>query len=87
MITVTISLPETLREFVDKQIATGSYGNVSEYFRSLLRTAQEREEQVRLEGLLLEGLVHGGADIPLTRKFWKDLRAGAMALARISHDL
>jgi antitoxin ParD1/3/4 len=81
MTTVTISLPETLRDFVDKQIATGTYGNVSEYFRSLLRTAQEREEQARLEGLLLEGLAHGGADIPLSRKFWKDLKAEAMALA------
>src|ERR1039458_2071119 len=37
MTTVTISLPETLRTFIDEQLATKGYGNVSEYFRSLLR--------------------------------------------------
>ena len=45
MTTVTISLPETLKTFIDEQLATKGYGNVSEYFRSLLREAQEREEE------------------------------------------
>ena len=36
MTTVTISLPDSLRVFVDAQLATKGYGNVSEYFRSLL---------------------------------------------------
>ena len=43
MTTVTISLPESLKEFVDLQVATKGYGNVSEYFRSLLREAQQKE--------------------------------------------
>ncbi len=82
MTTVTISLPETLKMFIDEQLATKGYGNVSEYFRSLLREAQEREEEARLEALLLEGLVSGGNDIRLTRGFWKDLKSEAMDLAR-----
>ena len=82
MTTVTISLPETLKVFIDDQLATKGYGNVSEYFRSLLREAQEREAEARLEALLVEGLVTGGDDIPLTRAFWKDLKAEAMDLAR-----
>ena len=32
MTTVTISLPESLKEFVDVQVATKGYGNVSEIF-------------------------------------------------------
>ena len=44
------------KEFVDRQLATKGYGNVSEYFRSLLREAQAKEEDARLEALLLEGL-------------------------------
>jgi len=56
MSTVTISLPESLKAFVDRQLATKGYGNVSEYFRTLLRDAQAREEEARLEALLLEGL-------------------------------
>jgi antitoxin ParD1/3/4 len=82
MTTVTISLPESLKTFVDEQLATKGYGNVSEYFRTLLRAAQEREGDSRLETLLVEGLAKGGDDIPLTREFWKDLKAEAMDLAR-----
>ena len=82
MTTVTISLPESLKAFIDEQLATKGYGNVSEYFRTLLRAAQEREEEARLESLLVEGLVSGGNDIPLTREFWKDLKLEAKGLAR-----
>ena len=82
MATVTISLPETLKTFIDEQLATKGYGNVSEYFRSLLRGAQEREQDARLEALLVEGLTTGGKDIPLNRQFWKDLKAEAMSLAK-----
>ena len=82
MTTVTISLPESLRHFVDEQLATKGYGNVSEYFRSLLREAKEREEEARLEALLVEGLTTGGDDIELTREFWKDLKAEAAGLAK-----
>ena len=78
--TVTISLPDSLKAFIDTQLATKGYGNVSEYFRSLLREAQKEEEEARLETLLLEGLA-GGADIPLTPEFWKDLKAEARAIA------
>jgi antitoxin ParD1/3/4 len=56
MTTITISLPESLKAFVDAQLATRGFGNVSEYFRSLLREAQAKEREARLETLLLEGL-------------------------------
>jgi antitoxin ParD1/3/4 len=56
MTTITISLPDSLKEFVDAQLATRGFGNVSEYFRSLLREAQAKEEEARLEALLLEAL-------------------------------
>jgi antitoxin ParD1/3/4 len=75
MTTVTISLPESLKTFIDEQLATQRYGNVSEYFRSLLRDAQEREEEARLEALVLEGLASGGEDLPLSKTFWTELRA------------
>ena len=81
MTTVTISLPEPFKAFIDRQLATKGYGNVSEYFRSLLRQAQQAEEDARLEALLLEGLAEGGGDIPLTREFWKELKAEAQQIA------
>jgi antitoxin ParD1/3/4 len=81
MPTVTISLPESLKTFIDTQLSTKGYGNVSEYFRTLLREAQQRDEDARLEALLVEGLA-GGKDIPITREFWKDLRMEAKELAK-----
>src|SRR5580700_3523616 len=77
MTTLTISLPDSLKEFVDTQVATKGYGNVSEYFRSLLREAQQNEADARLEALLLEGLASGDP-IPLTKEFWTDLKAEAV---------
>lgn len=50
MTTVTISLPESLKQFVDAQVANKGFGDVSEYIRSLLHEAQEREVDARLEG-------------------------------------
>jgi antitoxin ParD1/3/4 len=82
MSTVTISLPESLKLFVDEQIAAKGYGNVSEYFRTLLREAQAKEEDARLEALLLAGLATGGKDIAISKEFWTDLKAEAAALAR-----
>lgn len=67
MTTITISLPDSLKAFVESQLAAKGYGNVSEYFRSLLREAQAREEEVRLEALLLEGLA--SREIPLDDAF------------------
>jgi antitoxin ParD1/3/4 len=73
--TVTISLPDSLKAFIDTQIATKGYGNVSEYFRSLLREAQPKEQDARLEALLLEGLA--SKRIPLDAEFRKRLEAKA----------
>lgn len=76
MVTLTISLPESLKEFIDQEVETKGYGNVSEYVRGLLREAQARDADARLEALLIEGLMNG-ADIPLSKNFWKELRQDA----------
>jgi antitoxin ParD1/3/4 len=71
MPTVTISLPDSLKAFVETQLANKGFGNVSEYFRSLLREAQAKEEQAHLEALLLEGLA--SKRVPLDAAFRKGL--------------
>jgi antitoxin ParD1/3/4 len=73
MTTVTISLPESLMQFVDAQVANKGYGDISEYIRTLLHEAQEREADARLEALLLEGLASGDP-VPGDEEYWKDLR-------------
>lgn len=78
MTTVTISLPDSLKAFVDAQLATKGYGNVSEYFRSLLREAQAKEDDARLEQLLLEGLA--SQRLPLDGDFRKRMEAKVEAI-------
>jgi antitoxin ParD1/3/4 len=52
MSTMNISLPDSLKSFVDEQVATRGYGTSSEYVRELIRKDQDR---FRLRELLLEG--------------------------------
>jgi antitoxin ParD1/3/4 len=76
MTTVTISLPDSLKEFIESEVRNKGYGNVSEYLRELLRNAQKREAEGRLEALLLEGLA-AGSELPLNSEMWRRLRAEA----------
>ncbi len=50
--TMNVSLPDSLMEFVDEQVARRGYGTSSEYVRELIRRDQDR---LQLRGLLLEG--------------------------------
>ena len=59
MATMTISLPDPMREFVEAEVNDGNYGSASELFRELLRERQKRKAQEKLESLLLEGLESG----------------------------
>lgn len=52
MTTMNISLPETLKAFVDQQIDTRGFGTSSEYVRELIRKDQDRQT---LRALLLTG--------------------------------
>lgn len=59
MATMTISLPDQLREFVETEVSTGGYGSASELIREMVRERQKQKAQERLETLLLEGLESG----------------------------
>ncbi len=53
MSTMNISLPETLKSFVDSQVSDGDYVSSSEYVREVLRKEQDR---VRLRRMILDGM-------------------------------
>ncbi|CAN1536724.1 COG3609 Predicted transcriptional regulators containing the CopG/Arc/MetJ DNA-binding domain [Burkholderiaceae bacterium] len=52
MTTMNISLPDTLKTFVDSQVSERGYGTHSEYVRELIRKDQDRQQ---LRSLLLAG--------------------------------
>ena len=49
---MNISLPDSLKSFVDDQVSRRGYGTSSEYVRELIRRDQDR---LHLRGLLLAG--------------------------------
>lgn len=59
MATMTISLPDPMREFIETEVAAGDYGSASELFREMVRDRQKQKANERLDILLLEGLESG----------------------------
>ena len=67
---MNISLPETLRSFVDQQVASRGFGTSSEYVRELIRKDQDRQ---RLRLLLIEGAETAPSQ-PIDDAYFDDLR-------------
>jgi len=62
MATMNISLPESMREWVETRTASGHYANNSDYVRDLIRKDQERGERIQaLQAAIDQGLASGSA--------------------------
>jgi antitoxin ParD1/3/4 len=57
--TMSISLPEALKDYIKKRVAEGDFSNASDYVRHLLRDERKARAEKHLEVLLLEGLDSG----------------------------
>jgi len=57
---MNISLPESMKEFVDERLSDDEYGTISEYIRELIRADQARREEHKFEKLLMERLRSNG---------------------------
>jgi antitoxin ParD1/3/4 len=73
MTTMNISLPDSMKAFVDAQIQERNYGTSSEYIRDLIRGDQIRQAEQRLAALMLEGLESGPAG-PVDEAYWDNKR-------------
>jgi len=75
MTTMNISLPESLKDFVDQRVSSAGYGTSSEYVRELIRRDKDR---VHLRGLLLEGAessIAGPADASYFDSLRQEIRS------------
>jgi len=79
MSTMNISLPDTLKSFVDEQVNQGSYGTSSEYVRELIRKDQDR---LHLRGLLLAGVASAPA-APADSAYFEGLRDRVRKAAKV----
>ena len=73
MTSLNISLPLSLKEFVETQVQESGFSTPSEYIRNLVRDDQKRRAEEKLEALLLEGL-NSGEPIEITPEYWEKKR-------------
>lgn len=71
MSTMNISLPESLRAFVEEQVSARGYGTSSEYVRELIRKDLDRQH---LRALLLDG-ASSAPTAPVNEKYFEELRS------------
>lgn len=78
---MSFALPEELRAYVDERVASGEYGNTSEYLRELIRRDRAEQAITRLRTLVAEGL-ESGEPTPLTDDRIQRLRRKAVGAKR-----
>jgi antitoxin ParD1/3/4 len=78
MTTMNISLPDSLKDFIDDQVNQRGYGTSSEYVRELIRKDQDR---LHLRTLLLAGATSAQTK-PVDRAYFDNLRRKARAVKR-----
>lgn len=75
---MNVSLPKSLRDWVDQLVVEHDYGTASEYIRELVREDRKVKLKAALEARLLASIQAGGSR-ELTPKAWADLRARGRA--------
>jgi len=78
MSTMNISLPDTLKSFVDEQVSQRGYGTSSEYVRELIRRDQDR---LQLRNLLLAG-ASSAPTAPVDETYFEGLRERVRGAAK-----
>ena len=77
---IHISLPESLKEYIQERCTTGDFSNPSDFIRALVREDKERSAKAKIEALLLEGLesVQQEGSIPVDKRFFDRMVADAV---------
>jgi antitoxin ParD1/3/4 len=74
MATLSFTLPDDMKTFVEEQANRRGFGTVSEFLTAMIAEVQQHQtERQRLDAALLEGLASGPAT-PLTNEDWEDIR-------------
>ncbi len=78
METVTVEIPESMRDSIQGRVAEGGFASISEYVSDLIRADLEQKDQERLEDMLEEGL-DSGESIVVDDAFWEAHRQRLIA--------
>jgi antitoxin ParD1/3/4 len=78
---INISLPDSLRDWVERQVEEKGYGTASEYVGDVLRREQEAAARMRVDARLTEA-INSGDSMPMTRQDWQRIRREGLKRAR-----
>ena len=70
MSTMNLTLPDSLKAFVESQITKRGYRSANDYLEALIREDQTRFENEEIESRLLEAL-QGAPASPVTPETWE----------------
>ena len=73
MHTLTITVPDDAKEFIETQVSAGKFGDPSALICHLLQEERKRRARERIEALLDEGL-DSGEPSPMTAEDWAEMR-------------
>jgi antitoxin ParD1/3/4 len=71
MATMNVSVPDTLKSFVETQVETEGYGTSSEYIRELIRKDRQR---AHLRSLIMVGIESETVSAVVDDAFWEARR-------------
>lgn len=71
MATMNVSVPDTLKSFVETQVETEGYGTSSEYIRELIRKDRQR---AHLRSLIMVGFESETVSAVVDDAFWEARR-------------
>jgi antitoxin ParD1/3/4 len=80
MATMTVSLPDPMKEWIEMQVEDGEYASSSDYVRDLIRRDRERRNEARLEEL--RRIVDEGLNGGVSTRTTDEIFAEAVAIAK-----
>jgi antitoxin ParD1/3/4 len=78
MTSLNISIPESLRIYIESRVQDGHFSTASDYFHALAWEEQQRHEEAKLEMMLLEAL-ETEESIEVTPQYWQTKRHNLQA--------
>ena len=91
MATMTISLPDPMKDWIEAQIKQGDYASTSDYVRDLVRRDRIRREQPELtledvRQIVAESRVSGRTDATVTDVLAEAKKVAKARVARLRTD-
>ena len=83
---ITISMPERMSRYVADRVESGQYGNVSEYFRDLVRREQAREQAAGELRALLEAAEASGVSARQVPELMREVEERLQADGKLPAD-